>query len=1098
MNSSKYLDSAGLTYLWEKIQGKLDTKADDNKVVHLAGAETISGLKTFTAGLNLNTGSSWTDQDRTVPFSSTDSNRCIRYINADANAGLTYNPHTGALKSGSFVKRGGTAAQFLKADGSVDSNSYATTSTLSNYLLKSGGTMTGDLTMSANKGIIMPLGSYIGFTDGAGGGSLILRDHVFYVAGADGKTRIMLSKDNTDSGVLGIMTYDHNDQAENVFIVGKNMFTFNNNAIYHAGNLPNFAGSQTSGGAANKAVSIPYAQVDSTSTATAFTATVDGITELRDGVCCLLKNGVVTSASGFTLDINSLGAKPCYTNLAAATRDTTIFNVNYTMLFVYDSTRVDGGGWICYRGYDSNSNTIGYDVRENNNGGKKLKTDMTRYQLVMTTMDDMLLPVYSGAYTTATTKVLTTESFNPFGQIYYYGTTTKVTANGTVAKAYLYAQATDALVNLNYSFNTGTTLTAGDDIYLVCVPQNDGSVKLHTSPIAKSLPTTEDGLVYKRLGKAHDDYRIILELDKPCYYYKDGAVRLWTNQYLNMETLANYINSGEYERQYFTFEAIEDCVFTRGHDSVQYSIDGGNTWVDGNPPTVSAGNKILWKGWIGENPNSLPRTFTSTGKFNVYGNVMSLVYGDNFVKKDDLQNINYILRSLLSGSKVVNADKLILPASDVSSYGYYKMFANCAELISAPELPALTLQIGAYSQMFQYCTALERAPILPCEYPPDYAYYLMFDGCTSLTYIETHQKDTSNAANVNWVVGVGSQGEFVKDKNAQFETGRNGIPTGWSIRNLSSEIKPIKWITIYSDRSRASIGLHRECAEHPMYISYDTKTWQLMSEGISYNIADSPDQQLYVCGQIDINTTYTNTKYVSFFMNDQAGASGNEYVNIFGDASALYNGLKEVGGTNYCCYKMFEECELLYSAPKFSDTTTYSYEYAQMFNGCTNLYVVGNLPATELGDHCYYEMFYACESLETPPELPATYLNRYCYGSMFAYCTSLLYAPKLPAPKLEAYCYNKMFYECPLIDRIDASFITTKSNSLTNWLNGVSATGTFIKNSKATWDVSGVSGVPTGWDILTTAEIPWFSASDNGKVLGVVDGKLAWVNAATS
>lgn len=80
--------------------------------------------------------------------------------------------------------------------------------------------------------------------------------------------------------------------------------------------------------------SIPYATVDSTSTATVFTATVDGITSLYDGVTVMLHNGVVTSASGFTLNINGLGAKPCYNNMTNATRETTIFNVAYTMLFV--------------------------------------------------------------------------------------------------------------------------------------------------------------------------------------------------------------------------------------------------------------------------------------------------------------------------------------------------------------------------------------------------------------------------------------------------------------------------------------------------------------------------------------------------------------------------------------------------------------------------------------------------------------------------------------------------------------------------------------------------------------------------------------------
>ena len=102
-----------------------------------------------------------------------------------------------------------------------------------------------------------------------------------------------------------------------------------------------------------KAQLIPYGECDSTSTATTFTATVPGITKLEHGTLMLLKNGVITSEANFTININGLGAKPSYTNLAAATSDETLFNVNYTMLFIYDEERVSGGCWVCYRGYDS-------------------------------------------------------------------------------------------------------------------------------------------------------------------------------------------------------------------------------------------------------------------------------------------------------------------------------------------------------------------------------------------------------------------------------------------------------------------------------------------------------------------------------------------------------------------------------------------------------------------------------------------------------------------------------------------------------------------------------------------------------------------------
>lgn len=111
-------------------------------------------------------------------------------------------------------------------------------------------------------------------------------------------------------------------------------------------------------GNAYRSASIPMGQVDSTSTATAFTATVPGITELRDGVCMWLRNGKVTSASGFTININNLGAKPVYSNMAAESRITTTFNINYTMLFVYNGTRVEGGCWDIVYGYYSDANTV--------------------------------------------------------------------------------------------------------------------------------------------------------------------------------------------------------------------------------------------------------------------------------------------------------------------------------------------------------------------------------------------------------------------------------------------------------------------------------------------------------------------------------------------------------------------------------------------------------------------------------------------------------------------------------------------------------------------------------------------------------------------
>ena len=52
-----------------------------------------------------------------------------------------------SVTSGSFIKSGGTSAQFLKADGSVDSNTYLTSASLADYLPLTGGTLSGNLTV---------------------------------------------------------------------------------------------------------------------------------------------------------------------------------------------------------------------------------------------------------------------------------------------------------------------------------------------------------------------------------------------------------------------------------------------------------------------------------------------------------------------------------------------------------------------------------------------------------------------------------------------------------------------------------------------------------------------------------------------------------------------------------------------------------------------------------------------------------------------------------------------------------------------------------------------------------------------------------------
>lgn len=175
----------------------------------------------------------------------------------------------------------------------------------------------------------------------------------------------------------------------------------------------------------------------------------------------------------------------------------------------------------------------------------------------------------------------------------------------------------------------------------------------------------------------------------------------------------------------------------------------------------------------------------------------------------------------------------------------------------------------------------------------------------------------------------------------------------------------------------------------------------------------------------------------------------------------------------YNCYEsMFEGCTSLIEAPELpaKNLAGCSGCYESMFKGCISLKIAPKLPATTLANECYLKMFQDCSSLvKAPSILPATTLpTYYCYEYMFYNCTSLKVAPELPATELHGYSYNGMFSGCSSLNYIKAMFTTTPGSSTTsNWVSGVSATGTFVKNSAATWTTTGTNGIPTGWTVQT-------------------------------
>lgn len=209
----------------------------------------------------------------------------------------------------------------------------------------------------------------------------------------------------------------------------------------------------------------------------------------------------------------------------------------------------------------------------------------------------------------------------------------------------------------------------------------------------------------------------------------------------------------------------------------------------------------------------------------------------------------------------------------------------------------------------------------------------------------------------------------------------------------------------------------------------------------------------------------------------QTSLAGKKYTfrNLFKNSTKLISAenlvLPATTLADNCYMSMFYGCSSLITSPqKLPAKTLITSCYREMFYVCTSLTTTPELSATTLGESCYYGMFQNCNSLTTPPVLGAQSLKRYCYMYMFRGCTSLTTAPDLPARQLTSDCYYGMFYGCSNLNYIKAMFTTTPSSSYTtNWVNGVSSTGTFVKNSAATWNVTGNDGIPSGWTIQTAS-----------------------------
>ena len=319
-------------------------------------------------------------------------------------------------------------------------------------------------------------------------------------------------------------------------------------------------------------------------------------------------------------------------------------------------------------------------------------------------------------------------------------------------------------------------------------------------------------------------------------------------------TVKDY-GGADYSQEYMTLSALGDgeikitipaSINSTYATSLSYSKDKSSwtdTIIDDTAQTitihVTSGDNVYLKGIakrLGQDYKNYIN-INSTANINASGNIMSLLYGDDYNGKTSFPEgtpsaLGYLFRN---NNHLINAKELILPATTLAESCYSSMFYGCSSLITAPELPATTLAHRCYSSMFKgcsslitapelhattladncytymlaECSALTTAPVLPATTLASSCYYGMFSGCSSLTtapelpattlvafcyqemfsYCSKLNNITMLSTDIsapeclfNWVNGVASTGTFTKSPEmTSLPTGVNGIPSGWTV-----------------------------------------------------------------------------------------------------------------------------------------------------------------------------------------------------------------------------------------------------------------------------------------------------------------------------
>ena len=284
--------------------------------------------------------------------------------------------------------------------------------------------------------------------------------------------------------------------------------------------------------------------------------------------------------------------------------------------------------------------------------------------------------------------------------------------------------------------------------------------------------------------EAGKQYNYSLKLGHNAITISSVSVSDWEDESVSSDEDEAWIRFDDSNIEYITFTAdseqgfkFYDTLYGSTLSGFEYSVNNGE-WITipsegiteaipfgGEKGTLRLRGKNLngtATGYYGSNAKRI--SFSENVPVSCTGDIRNLLDYENYTT---VSTTNARFTSLFNNcAQLTSAPKL--PATDLHEECYLGMFAGCTSLTTAPELPATNLRSKCYQAMFQGCTSLTTAPKLKATTLQSQCYFRMFYGCTILNSVTMLATDVSAfECLTNWLddAGTGAQSRTLKLKN---------------------------------------------------------------------------------------------------------------------------------------------------------------------------------------------------------------------------------------------------------------------------------------------------------------------------------------------